>query len=481
MSLASNAKWNMSSQFFKMIAQLVNIVYLAKLIPPSEYGIMAMALVVVNLGILLRDLGTSAAIIQRKELSHDLVNTVFWLNIAMGFGLAFFMLLMSPFISMVYNQPKLMYVLIFLSIIFPLSCSASAHLALLERESAFKKISLVEVSSSLISVIVALILAYSNYGVYSLVGQAITLNLISAIQFWYISKWRPSINKFIDLKQVKMIFGFSANLSLFNFINYFSRNADSFIIGKFMSSTVLGSYNLAYRIMLFPLQSLTFVTTRSLYPILSKTQDDNETIRNTYLNCAFIVLLITSPLMTGLAFYSQPFVEVIFGSQWYLTSEVLKWLGPTAILQAVLSISGAVFMAKGRTDTLMRLGILGTFLQVGSFLIGVNYDIGTFAMCYMIANICNFFPVMYFLMKTIGGNILCFFNKITPIIFSTLVMLIFLFSLEHFYSLSKIESIFSLMFFAFLGAVVYFISIIFSSSLVRGVVLRKIFNKRHCL
>ncbi|WP_142764533.1 oligosaccharide flippase family protein, partial [Klebsiella pneumoniae] len=85
----------------------------------------------------------------------------------------------------------------------------------------------------------------------------------------------------------------------------FSRNADSFIIGKFMSSAVLGSYNLAYRIMLFPLQSLTFVTTRSLYPILSKTQDDNETILNTYLNCAFIVLLITSPLMTGLAFYSQ--------------------------------------------------------------------------------------------------------------------------------------------------------------------------------
>ncbi|SAP64587.1 polysaccharide biosynthesis protein [Raoultella planticola] len=481
MSLASNAKWNMSSQFFKMIAQLVNIIYLAKLIPPSEYGIMAMALVVVNLGILLRDLGTSAAIIQRKDLSHDLVNTVFWLNITMGFGLAFFILLMSPFISMVYNQPKLMYVLILLSITFPLSCSASAHLALLERESAFKKISMVEVSSSAISVIIALILAYSGFGVYSLVGQAIALNLISALQFWYISKWRPSFNKFIELKQVRMIFGFSANLSLFNFINYFSRNVDSFIIGKFMSSAVLGSYNLAYRIMLFPLQSLTFVTTRSLYPILSKTQDDNETILNTYLNCAFIVLLITSPLMTGLAFYSQPFVEIIFGPQWHLTSDVLKWLGPTAILQAVLSISGAVFMAKGRTDTLMRLGILGTFLQVGSFLIGVNYDIGKFAMCYMIANICNFFPVMYFLMKTIGGNIYFFFNKMASIIFSTLIMLVFLFLLDYFYSSSQIDSIFSLILFAFSGAIVYFLSLMLTSSLVRGFVLGKIRKKSRCL
>ncbi|WME29979.1 oligosaccharide flippase family protein [Klebsiella pneumoniae] len=94
-------------------------------------------------------------------------------------------------------------VLILLSITFPLSCSASAHLALLERESAFKKISMVEVSSSAISVIIALILAYSGFGVYSLVGQAIALNLISALQFWYISKWRPSFNKFIELKQVR--------------------------------------------------------------------------------------------------------------------------------------------------------------------------------------------------------------------------------------------------------------------------------------
>ncbi|HDZ0419834.1 TPA: oligosaccharide flippase family protein, partial [Klebsiella quasipneumoniae] len=265
MSLISNAKWNAFSQFFKIGIQVVNLIYLAKIIPPAEYGIMAMAVVVINFGILLRDLGTSAAIIQRKELNDGMINSIFWLNVILGLGLAIVISVSAPLISSIYQQPQLIKVLMLLSITFPLSSSAATHLALMERESKFKVISMIEVSSSVISVIVAVVLANLGFGVYSLVCQAIVLNFLSAIQFWKASKWRPSIRNFIVFSDVREIFGFSANLSLFNLINYFSRNADSFIIGKFMSAAILGSYNLAYRIMLFPLQSMTFVASRSLY------------------------------------------------------------------------------------------------------------------------------------------------------------------------------------------------------------------------
>lgn len=222
---------------FKMLVQLINVIYLAKIIPPAEYGIMAMALVIINLGILLRDLGTSAAIIQ-KSLSQDLVNTVFWLNSFMGLALAIIVAVSAPFVSSFYGQVKLFPVLILLSITFPLSSCAATHLALLERESRFKTISFIEVSSSIIAVIVAITMANMGFGVFSLVGQAIILNLMSAIQFWRASKWRPYFKQFINLDELRSIFGFSANLSLFNFINYFSRNTDSFIIGKFFCSNI---------------------------------------------------------------------------------------------------------------------------------------------------------------------------------------------------------------------------------------------------
>lgn len=475
MTLLSNAKWNTFSQLFKVGIQLVNIVYLAKIIPPAEYGIMAMALVVLNLGVLLRDLGTSAAIIQRKKLSDPLINTVFWLNVFMGLVLAIIIFCSAPFISEFYNQPELLPVLMMLSITFPLSSCAAAHLALMERESKFKKISMIEVSSSLVSVIFAVILANQGYGVFSLVIQAIILNLMSAIQFWIASPWRPSLKKLIDVAELKNIFGFSANLSFFNFINYFSRNADSFIIGKFMSAAILGSYNLAYRIMLFPLQSLTFIVSRSLYPVLSQHQDDTKKVSQTYLNCVFVILLITAPLMSGIAVFSQPFIFLVFGKQWFLTADILQWLAPTAIIQSVLSTTGSVFMAKGRTDILMRLGIIGTTLQVGAFLIGVNFNITVFAMCYLIANIINFFPVMYCLFNLIDESFLSFLDKIKSIVISTVLMVLFLLVIDKLIiQFNGIDSIFILIGLSFSGAAFYILSVFFLSSQIRLFLMSKI-------
>lgn len=468
MSLLSNAKWNSFSQLFKIGIQLINVVYLAKIIPPAEYGIMAMALVILNLGILLRDLGTSAAIIQRKDLTNSLINTIFWLNTFMGIGLAIVICIASPLIANIYNQPELLPVLIMLSITFPLSSCAAAHLALMERESLFKKISKIEISSAIVSVVFAVVLANNGYGVYSLVIQAIVLNLMSATQFWIASSWRPSFGKFIDNEEIKNIFGFSANLSLFNFINYFSRNTDSFIIGKFMSAAILGSYNLAYRIMLFPLQSLTFIVSRSLYPVLSQHQDNTEKLSKAYMNCVFVILFITAPLMSGIAIFSKPFILLVFGHQWFLTANILRWLAPTAIIQSVLSTTGSVFMAKGRTDTLMKLGIIGAILQVGAFLAGVNFDITVFAIFYLIANIINFFPVMFCLFKIIGESFYSFFKKITPIIISTIIMAISLIAISnHFTSKNGIQSIWILILLSIIGALIYTVSILILSTQVR--------------
>lgn len=478
MTLRSNAKWNMFSQTFKVLVQVVNIVYLAKIIPPAEYGLMAMALVIFNFGILLRDLGTSAAIIQRKELTHPLINTVFWLNTIMGIVLAIIVFSSSPLIANFYQQPQLIPILMMLSITFPLSSCAAAHLALLERDSKFKIVSIIEVTSATVSVVCAVVLANLGYGVYSLVVQAIILNLMSAIQFWFASNWRPTVRSFIDFQVLKDVFSFSANLSLFNFVNYFSRNADSFIIGKFMSASVLGSYNLAYRIMLFPLQSLTFVTTRSLYPILSKSQDDNKSISSLYLKCVFVILFITMPLMVGLAYFSEPFVRLVFGAQWYLTADVLKWLAPTAIIQSVLSTTGSVFMAKGRTNTLLRLGIIGAILQVSSFIIGVKYSITVFAMCYFIANILNAIPVMYCLFKLIDINFKCFFTKIIPIIAGTWCMWLSLNILSLYVPIISINSVLKLCSLSITGALLYIIFMVVFSSFIRNNILgtlRKVF------
>ncbi|EPC9992418.1 MOP flippase family protein [Enterobacter ludwigii] len=471
MGLLSNAKWNTCSQLVKIIVQIINIIYLTKIIPPKEYGILAMAMVVFNFGILLRDLGTSSAIIQSKSISSSLKNTVFWINVILGGGLCAITIFLSPTIARLYKELELSPILMILSLSFPLTSAAALHISLLERESQFKKISLIEISAALISIIIAISLAKFGFGVYSLAISLISMNFVSLILFWFVSKWRPSISSFINKEDVKIIFNFSANLTLFNFINYFSRNADSFLIGKFMSASILGSYNLAYRIMLFPIQSLSFIVTRSLFPILSRMQDDDDDIRNVYYDCVFFILFLTMPMMIGLAILSDKFVSLVIGPQWFLSGDILHWLAPIAIIQAVLSTTGSVFMAKGRTDILMRLGFFGAFIQCTAFIIGVNFSIIIFSKLYLLANILNFLPVMYFLLKLINGNAIKILKLIFPIVMSCCAMsvfIIFVMGLPYHYFV--IDSLIKLLLISLLGAFIYFLFITMLSSKVKKMI-----------
>ncbi|WP_273890488.1 lipopolysaccharide biosynthesis protein [Serratia marcescens] len=468
MGLVSNAKWVAFSQLFKIGVQVLNIVVLARLMPPSEYGLMSMALVVTNFALLVRDLGTAAAIIQRKDLQNETINAIFWLNILMGLTIAGIIVIFSPVIAYVFHEPRLIAVLCLLAISFPLASSASAHMALLERDSKFKKVASIEISSSVVAVIVAIIMAYQGFGVYSLVAQILVLSLMSSVQLWLASKWRPSFNNMINTKEIKGLIGFSGNLTLFNFINYFSRNADSMMIGHYMSAAILGAYSLAYRIMLFPLQSMTTVASRALFPILSQHQDNSDKVRATYLNVVYVILLVVFPLMTGLAVLREPFVQLVFGVQWSMTAAILLWLAPTGIIQAVLSTTGSVFMAKGRTDILMRLGILGAILQVGAFIIGVRFDIDTFVKLYFIANVINFFPVMVILMWLIGGALKDVLFKVYRIPLSTIIMAGGIMLLcKNIKQYNHIDNFVDLIVVAVFGAVLYAVSLFLIDSTFR--------------
>jgi len=475
MSLLSNAKWNGLSQLIKVFSQLINLIYLAKIIPPAQYGLMAMASVIITLGILLRDLGTASAIIQKKTICHRLINTVFWFNVSLGFFIFLVVMISSPIVAKFYGYNEIKYILLLISVIFPLSSLASAHLALMERESKFKVVSLIEIFSSVISVIVAIILAKLNFGVYSLVWQAIILNFSSMLLFWFFSDWKPSRLRVSDFAELKSIFSFSYNLSLFNIINYLSRNADSIIIGKFMTPSILGSYNLAYRIMLFPLQSLTFVMGRSLYPVLSRHQDDNNIFKQKFYSCLFFTFLITAPLMTGVAIFSKPFIILFFGEKWLLTSSILIWLAPTAILQSIMSTTGALLSAKGKTDILMKLGFFGAFVQVSAFIIGVQYNIQTFAMFYLIANVINFIPVILVMLNAINSNLMEFIHKLFSVLISLMGMCLFLYFLNNTYTkINSISSIWVFMLYVVLSIIIYFITLFILDKNLRLIILNKI-------
>ncbi len=454
MSLSSNLKWVALSKVIQIALQLISLTVLTRLLDPSEYGLMAMATVVTNFTIIVRDLGTAAAIIQRKELDQIIKSTIFWLNMIMGASLALIIVISAPVIARLFNEPALIPVLMWLALSFPLASLGTAQQALLERESHFKKMAGIEMCAAAIALTVALVMAYQGFGVYSLVGQTLVSCAISTLLLWRSARWRPSL--LFAKSELRQLLGFSGNLTAFNLINYFSRNSDAMIIGHYFTAAVLGAYSLAYRVMLFPLQSLTSVVSRSLYPLMSRKQDDPAQIKTMYLKVLTFIASITAPMMAGLVVLRDPFVAITFGAQWTLVPSILLWLAPTGFVQSLISTTGCVFMAHGKTQLLMKLGILSAILQVGAFLIGSQYNVQTLALLYFMANLVNALPVMYFTMKTMNGDLLEVGQRlVAPLLCCVLMVSTLLAAINYSSDMSSINHPAIFVAHIFLGILVY--------------------------
>lgn len=467
MSAMSNARWLTLSQASRIILQLVSLFILSRLLQPSEYGLLAMATVATNFAFLLRDMGTAAAVVQKENLTEETTSTVFWLNVGMGIFLTLALIIASPFLARYFRIDRLAPVLCLLSIVFPITSASAVHQSLLERRSGFKALARIEIVSSVVGLTVAVILAYLGFGVYSLVWNTLASAICSSLQLWATSPWRPK--KIWDKVELRSLWGFSGNLTGFNFINFFARNADSMVIGRVLGSVQLGIYSQAYKVMMFPLQSMSYVAGRALFPVMSRQQGERDKMAQLYFRSLRLIATLTAPMMAGLWLLREPFVAIALGKHWAQVPIILAWLAPVGFLQSMITTTGSVFMSTGRTDLMMRLGLLGSILQVGSFFVGVNWGIEGVACCYLIANILNGIPHFYFATKELHSNLMRLFLELwQPVAFS-LLMLAALYPLYIFLLRADCSSQIVFIVVALTGAVIYSaLTLLFSKSVVQS-------------
>jgi O-antigen/teichoic acid export membrane protein len=390
MGLVSSVRWVAVSQAARVLSQLVSMAVLAHLLPSSSYGLMAMAMTVTNLAFLCRDLGTSTAIIQRKELPEALLSSIYWLNMLMALVIALALLLLAWPLAQAYQAPPLAAILAALALAFPLSSLGAVQQALLEREARFRQLARIEATSAGGGLALALLLAWQGAGVWSLVLQMLFSTALATAQTLHACRWRAG--PWSSLGQLRSVLGFGAHLSLFQCLIYLERNADSMIVGRVLGSAALGVYAMAYKFMLFPLQNITGVASRALLPAMSRRQGSPQELGQLYLRATGTIVLLSAPLMAGMFFLREPLVALCLGPHWSGVAELLKWLAGVGLMQSVSASTGAVFVALGRARLLFWLGLLGAVLQVGAFFIGVRWGIEGVAVSYFVANLLNVVP-----------------------------------------------------------------------------------------
>jgi len=427
-------KWTFVDQILSQIIFLVFGIFLARILTPSMFGIVGMITIFSNFAVLFVDLGFSAALIQKKEVTPAHFSSVFWFNLGIGLLMYFLFYISAPFISKFYNQPELIQLIRVICLSFIITSFSSVQANILIKELQFKRKVIINWIAMLISYLVAFTMAYRGYGVWSLVMMTLCTSFINTILYWIISKWIPLF--IFEWKKIKELSNYGLNFLGDTSVNYWSRNFDNFIIAKVLGSTDLGIYSRAYSLMLLPLRNITTIVTKVMFPAFSQKQDDIQLLKKYYLNIIQYIALITFPLMIGLSLVSKEFVLLFFGNKWSAMIPILSILSGLGAIQSIVSLNGLIYNSLGKVNIAFKVSVFSNIVLIIAFTIGVNYGIIGVSYSYLIASALLFIPIYKMAIKQLNVTLTEVFIVLKGVIIATLFMAIILFLFNSFSNLS---------------------------------------------
>lgn len=427
--------WVSFAQIIAQIIQFVVSAILARLLFPKDFGMVAMIIVFSNFLNVFQGLGMGSSLVQKKDLDNDHINSIFWIVAGLGLFLTILMISVSPIIAHFYKQPQLVKLSIALGTTFFIASLGIVPRSLFRREMQFKVLSLINIIGVSFAGLFAIFLAFKGFGVWSLIYRQIASVTLGTILLITIRKWKPTFS--FQWSKIKMMFKFGINLTGASFTNYFKRNLDNLLIGKFLGAQPLGYYNFSYNIMLYPLGQISGVLSQVFFPAFSSIQDNLSRIREVYIKANFFISVITFPLMIGLFTLAPEFVKAVFGTKWINAIPIIRILSIVGLEQSIATTVGLVYLSTGRTDIMFKWNISSLAVVAAAFVIGLHWGIMGVAFAYLIAVFCLMIPAFYIALSLINLNVWIFFKNFIPTFSASAIMGIIIGSARYFMKISN--------------------------------------------
>lgn len=410
-----------------VVVQLLVQLVLGRLLTPEEHGIVAAVNIFLVFFQLLADFGLGPAIIQNKELKREEIDSIFGFSLYLALGLAILFVFLGYPMSLFYGNEVFIPISMVLAVCVFFYGILVIPQSLLLREKNFKLVNVTTIVGAIMAGVVSITLALLGFSYYSIIiGNTVKAATLFIIFFF---KTKSAIRLKFKWEPLKKIYRFSRNQFLFNFINYFSRNLDNLLIGRYFSASSLAYYDRAYQVSLYPNQVLTSVVTSVIHPIMSDYNDQLEKIKRVYLRMTSLLATLGMPLSVFL-FFSAEEVILLFGPQWYGSIATFQILAVSIWIQMILSSTGGIFQSGNRTDLLLLSGILSTIFNVSSIVIGIVLGrIEMVALLLVIAFSLNFIQANYLLMvKLFNSSIIeVFVVLVKPLLLAVMQCIIFWF------------------------------------------------------
>ncbi len=414
-----------ASQGFKFLVSLGATMVLGRLLSPSDYGLIGMVAVVTGFISMFKDLGLSAATVQREEITSAQVSTLFWVNVSLSIGVGLLTAVLAPAVAWFYDEPKLTSITMMYAFGFIFGGLTVQHEAILYRQMRFAATVICEMLALIATITVSITLAWRGAGYWALVAGHLTTSFVYMIAIWIVCRWRPG--RPVRASGVGSLLRFGGNLTGFSVVNFFARNLDNMVIGRVWGSQQLGLYVKAYQLLTLPIDQINGPITTVAVPALSRLTDSPERYRRAYLRIIEKIAVLTMPGIALLIATADSVVLIVLGPQWTDAGRIFAALGVAALIQPITNTTGWLFISQGRTRDMFRYGLVASTVIVAAILTGLPWGAVGVATAYALVWVTIVTPLLFYWVGRTGPvRPRDFYVTVTPAFCAAIAVLVVL-------------------------------------------------------
>ncbi len=432
---------------------------LARLLSPEAFGLIALAGVFIAFVEVFVDQGFSTAIIQRKELEAESLDTAFWTNLGIGILITGVSIASADFIGTLFKQPDISPIICWLSLSFVIRSLSAVQEAIFQRNLAFKTLAIRSLIAVVVGGIVGITMAFMGFGIWSLVGQRLSSSVVQITVLWVASDWRPKLH--FSKKHFVELFSFGINIVGINILTFVIRQSDNLLIGYFLGTVALGYYNLGYKLLQVTTQVFVGVISKVALPLFARLQQQPAKMRQVFYKAVNASNIIAFPIFIGISALAHEIVVVLFGEQWLPSVPVVRILNLIGILYAGFYFNGPVMMAVGKPSWKLGLDFLKAVGYLTAFMIAVKWGIIAVAIGYVVTGYLMSIVTVWVIKKLIDIDLIVYLRQYIFPLGSSLAMAAGILIIRQILG-SSTNSVSLLIISTLIGALIYISTILMS-------------------
>ncbi|MGB6691515.1 MAG: lipopolysaccharide biosynthesis protein [Terracidiphilus sp.] len=390
--------------FARLIAQGVNfavgigsLMAMARLLGPTEYGLVGMVTAFTGILGIFRDFGLSAAAVQRANVTKEQASTLFWVNLSVGVGLTFLAMAMAPALAVFYHDRRLIAVTLAMATSFLFNAAGVQHGVHLQRQMRFVALGFIYTASSILSAAAGIGTAVAGYGYWALVVMNIASPLTITVGCWIAASWMPGLPR--RKTGIRSMMRFGGTVTLNGLLAYAAYNLEKVLLGRFWGEAALGIYGRAYRLVNIPTENLNAAAGEVAFSSLSRLQDQPERLRRYYLKAHSLVMGLTLPITVTFGLFADDVVRVVLGPKWTSAVPILRFLAPTILIFGIINPLNWLMTSVGLVGRSLKLAFVFAPLIMVGYIVGMPFGPTGVALGYSAVTILCAIPLTAFCVR----------------------------------------------------------------------------------